>query len=436
MNSLQKALLQTTSPGGAALTPQDLNPVLMEYLGRLSPLYRLVAKKQAQGRVHEFVVRTSVPPAWFEGEVTTPSPTASGYERRAVQLKILRNSGGVSGFQQATSQRFVDALQTEIVGSLEGIADTLEWATIYGDSVDAYQFDGLEAFLRKNGVTAQPVANGGNILDVNAVVSLSDLDAMVDVAHATRAADRDAKVFIMSQQMISKISGLQTRINRTVETVETEGGFRFVTYRDIPILPSSIVRPTAVTSSPAVSVTATAGGTLANGTYHYRVASVTDAGEQVAGTSGSVTISAPNSTATLTWTADPDARLYKIFRGATSAHDNMALVDVIPARTYNAEGAVTGNVTTYADNGSKTPLVAFRPYAANDETIALVNISETRGLYYIGMVSPLGEPTDTFLTYIPLATRKSAFEYMIEAFTAVVVPYPQLHVIARRARVA
>lgn len=434
MEQLRKALLQSTGDG-VALIPQDLNPMLVEYLGRLSPLYNLIPTKQAEGRTHEYTARVALPSAWFEGEITTPSPVSSGYQRKGVQLKILRISGGVSGFQQAASRRFIDALETEITGSMEGFANALEWSTIYGDAdADAYQYSGIDTFLRNDPVAQKSVDNGGNFLDVNGVVDLSVLDAMVDVAHATRNADRDMKVFIMSQQMISKVSGLQTRVNREVPMVEFEGGFRVATYRGIPVLPTSYVRPSSVTTSPTVSAAAAAGGALPTATYYYRIASVTDLGEQVVGTSASAASASTNNTINLTWTADPNAKLYKIYRGDSAS--NTALLDVIAAKTYNGEGAVSGNVTSYSDTGAKTPNTAIRPLGAGEEQIMLVNVNRDRGVHYVGMLSPLGEPVNTFVSYIPLATRKSAFEYMIEAFMALIVPNPSLHVIARRAKIS
>jgi HK97 family phage major capsid protein len=436
MEQLQKALLQSTGDG-VHLAPQDLNPMLMEYLGRLSPLYGMIAKKQAEGRTHEYTARTALPGAWFEGEVTTPAPAASGYTRKSVQLKILRIAGGVSGFQQAVSQKFIDALESEIIGSLEGFANMLEWSTVYGDAAaDPYQFSGLDANIRSDATASKAVSAGGNILDVGGVIDLSALDTMIDVAHATRAADRDPKVFLMSQQMISKVSGLQTRVNREVPMIEFEGGFRFASYRGVPIVPSSYVRPSGVTTSPNIAAAKAAGGALADATYHYRIASVTDLGEQLIGGTANATTETTNNTVNLTWTADANAKQYKIYRGAAATAADMALLDVIAAKTYNGEGAVSGTVAAYADAGAKTPNTAIKPLSTGEEQLMLVNTSDVRGLQFVGMMSPLGEQTSTFVTYIPLATRKSAFEYMIEAFMAAMVPYPTLHVVARRAKLA
>ena len=139
---------------------------------------------------------------------------------------------------------------------------------------------------------------------------------MIDVVETYRGTNRDPKVFIASQQMISKLSGLQTKIQRTVQQVEFEAGFRLDTYRGIPMLPSGFVRPATTTTSPTVTATAAAGGSLADDEYFYRIASVTMYGEQIIGAENSATTATTNNTVALTWTADTNAKLYKIGRAS------------------------------------------------------------------------------------------------------------------------
>lgn len=437
MFELKKALQQTTS-SGQYLLPESLEPMLLEYLARIMPLYSMLGVTQAGAKTHEYTKRTAVPSAWFEGEVTGQNAQASTYVRESVQLKILRAWGGVSGFQQATSQRFIDSLEAELIGSMEGFAQTLEWSILFGNaSADAYQFSGIDTFLSSDAVAKTAISSGGNIANVDGVVTLTDLDNMIDAATAARGVDTDPYVFVASKPMISKISGLQTKISRTVQTVEYEGGFRMATYRDIPIYPSSLVRPAGVTTSPTVSASAAAGGSLPDNTYYYGISSVTDAGEQMVGTTASATTATTNNTVALTWTADPNAKLYKIWRGTTSgAADNLSLLTTIAAKTYNADGSVNANVTSFNDTGALTLNTNIKPLTTGEESIFLVNLSRLRGARLVGMVSPLGEQVANFISYVPLATRSSAYEYMIESFSALMLPYPTVHAISRRVKTA
>jgi hypothetical protein len=127
---LQKAL--TTTGDGAALLPYDLDPILHEELLKLQPLAVLMDIIEAGGKTHEYNVRSSHPMAWFEGEVTPQNNKNSVYARKSVQMKIQRIWGSVSGFAQAMDERFIDALATELEGSLEGMANILEYGFMWG----------------------------------------------------------------------------------------------------------------------------------------------------------------------------------------------------------------------------------------------------------------------------------------------------------------
>lgn len=125
---LRKALLTTASGSGSPLVPEDLEPVLVEYLYKISPLTAMLPVKRANGATHEFNRRDGVPSAWFEGELASTTQQTSSYSRNTVQVKILRTGGGVSGFARAAMRRFIDALEAEITGAVEGMADAIELA--------------------------------------------------------------------------------------------------------------------------------------------------------------------------------------------------------------------------------------------------------------------------------------------------------------------
>lgn len=334
------------------------------------------------------------------------------------------------------SDRFVDALSAELSGSMEAMAQAIEWAMMYGNDVDAYQFNGIDTYISENATAKKLISQGGSILNVDAALALTDLDAMIDNVSSYRGTAGDPMVFLASPQMISRVSGLQTKMSRESQMVEFEGGFRMRTYRGIPLYPTSMTRPLATTTSPTVTATAAAGGSLADATYYYAISSVTEAGEQLHGVIDDATTATTNNKVNLTWTADANAKLYKIFRGTTTGADNLGLLAVIAAKTYNADGSVNTNVAAWSDDGSLTPNTAIQPLATGEETVWLLNLSPERGVKMLGKISQIGEPINQWMTYLPLAPRKSAFEYMIETFMAQQVPYPYLHAIARRAKTA
>lgn len=309
---------------------------------------------------------------------------------------------------------------------------------LWGNDVDSYQFSGIDTFVTEEAAST-------NIFDVNGVITLSDLDDMLDAAEGFREVQRDPKVFLMSRKMISKVSGLQTKIQRQVPTIEYEGGFRMVTYNGVPIVPTDFVRPASTTTSPSdLSATATTGGTLSTGTYYYNIASVTLYGEQIAGGEVSVTVTGSNNAVSLSWTADSNAKLYKIYRGTSSGASNLNLIKVIAAKTYDSNGNVSGNVTSFTDTGYSATS-GVHPLSSGEECIFLVNLNETRGAALVHLLGEMGEAVGQgdidaavkrLIRYIPLATTKSAYEFILETFIALQVPWAKLHAIARRAKVA
>jgi len=322
----------------------------------------------------------------------------------------------------------MNALSGEIAGSIEGLADLFEYSMLWGNDVDTYQFSGLDTYIQEDKPTS--------IFDLNSVVTLTDLDNMIDSTETYRGTNRDPKIFVASQEMISKLSGLQTKIQRTVNQVEYEGGFRLDTYRGIPLLPSNFVKPATTTTSPAVTATAAAGGALADDEWFYRIASVTMYGEQLIGTEDSATTATTNNSVDLTWTADTNAKLYKIYRGTVTGADNLDLLTTIAAKSYDSAGTLSTNVAAYSDEGDLTVVSQVVPQSAGEQSIFLANLNPDRGMELVGNMSPLGDMISNFVAYIPLATTKSTFDYMIESFAALKVPYPEVHAISRRARIA
>ena len=92
-SELRKAL--TAAGSGQYITAEDLEPLIRDYLWFVSPLTAQVPLVRATSRVHEVARRTAVNRGWFEGESTDPSYSQSTYDRRTVQIKIVRTSGYV-----------------------------------------------------------------------------------------------------------------------------------------------------------------------------------------------------------------------------------------------------------------------------------------------------------------------------------------------------
>lgn len=418
---LRKALDTSTTNGGNNLLPYDLEPALNEELLKLQPLAELIPVVPAGGKTHEFTLRTSHPMGWFEGEATGANNQSSTYTRKSTMLKIQRIWGSVTGFAQAMDEPFIDALTTELEGSLEGMSNILEFGCLWGASDDlwsgdAYQYSGLMAHVFKNAPS--------NVIDAGGKISLDALDQAVAKVSAFRQSRNDPKMWMMGLRMRQIVDGLQTRVSMPLtQTVLGDGRFVMANYFNAPILETDFVVPEATTTSPAATATQgdNAEGTLAAATYTYQIASVTAFGEQVAGTaSAGIVADATHLHIHVTWTHDDNARLYYIFRKKDAGA--FQLLDIIPALTYKADGALDSVVEEYIDKGAKTP-VAVEPLADGEQNILLINRSPERGVAFLGKVDDMGRKIDRLFSYVELARVKDTYDYMIKGYLGLRVKY-------------
>jgi hypothetical protein len=433
---LRKAL--TTTGDGAALLPYDIEPMLNEELFKLQPLAQLIPVVQARGKTHEFNVRSSHPLGWFEGETTPANAKNSVYQRKSTQLKIQRIWGSVTGFAQTMDEAFADALATELEGSLEGMANVLEYSVMYGCSSDigftgdAYQYNGALPF------TAKYAPN--NIIDAGGnKIALDDLDSAIAAMGDYRQSRNDPKFWVMGMRMRQIVDGLQTRVQMPLTSSElNEGKLVMRNYDGAPIYESDYVVPASSSTSPAVTATLgdNAEGSLAAGTYTYKMSSVTVSGEQVAGTASSgVTADATHLHVHLTWTADANAVLYMIWRQLASG--GYFLLDIIPALTYDAAGTVNGVVEAYTDVGTKTPITKMKPLATGEQQIFLFNRNPERGMVFLGKVDDMGRPIDRLFSYVELARVKDTYDYMLKGYLGARIKYPNTAVaVVRHATLA
>lgn len=434
LSELKKAL--TTTGDGADLVPQNqLDSVLHEELLKAQPLAQLMSVLQAEGKTHEYRLRTSHPQGWFEGETTGATNQNGAYTRKTVSLKISRIWGSVTGFAQAVDARFVNALAEELEGSVQGMADLFEFGALYGvaDDIgfsgDAYQYTGILPRVYKF-ASANVIDAGGD------KISLTDLDNALFKASNFRQIRNDPKIWFMGQQMKQIVDGLQTKVQLPLTQAQlAEGQIVMDAYGKAGILESEYVVPDSVSSSPAAAGTIGAGGTLADGTYTYKIASVTMNGEQVAGTaSGNIVAATTNKTANLTWTADPAAKSYMIFRNVGGGA--FGLVDIIAAKTYDADGKVNGTVAAYADDGSKTINASVKPLASGEQMIVLANLNPARGAAFMGLIDDMGSPVDRMVSFVELARVKDSYDYMLKSYNTLRLMYPNVFSVIRHAKLA
>lgn len=431
-SELKKALLTSAQ---SALQAEDLDSILHEELLKLQPLAQLLEVVQAESKTHEYNVRTSHPQGWFEGETTPMAQKSGTYTRKTVQLKIQRIWGGVTGFAQAVDEKFIDALSTELEGSVEGMADLMEYGALFGtaDDIgftgDPYQYSGI--------LPRMYAYAPGNVIDAGGnKVTLDDMDQALAKAAGFRQVRNDPRVWIMGLRMKQVVDGLQTKVSLPLQdAILDDGKIIMPAYAGAPIYESDSVVPEGTTTSPDATHATAAGGALADDTYSYQIASVTMYGEQVHGTEGTdATTETTNNSVDMTWTADALALAYMIFRqdGGTGDYN---LIDIIPALTYDAAGTVNGSVEAWSDEGVLST-IAVKPLEDGEQVIALINAKANRGGAYVGMVDDMGRQIGKLLSFVELARVKDSYDYMLKSYLAFKLVHPNVNAVIRHAKLA
>jgi hypothetical protein len=430
LSELKKAL--TSTGDGDALNTIDLDQTLHEELLKLQPLAQILSVINAEGKTHEYRAKTSHPMAWFEGETTGANNKNGAYQRKTVMLKIQRIWGSVTGFAQAVDEPFINALAEELDGSLEGMANLFEYGVMHGtaDDIgftgDALQYSGLLPRIFSFAPT--------NVIDAGgAKIATTMLDAAIAKVARHRQTRNDPRLFMMGLEMKQVVDGLQTKVQIPLTSVTlADGRIEMDAYGKTPIFETDYLVPDAETSSPDADAVVAAGGSMADGDYYYQLASVTFYGEQAAGTaSAKVTVAAGDKSADLSWTKDPNAVLYMVFRKAGAG--DYQLLDIIPALTYDADDKVNGFVETYTDDGSKTPK-AVKPLAAGEEQILVTNTNPVRGLAFVGKIDDMGRKIDRLVSFVELARVKDSFDYMLKAYLTARLVYPNLSAVIRHVK--
>ncbi|MFI0914223.1 SU10 major capsid protein [Streptomyces abikoensis] len=394
-NELREAL---NAAGASALVPKIIDPMLLEYQRRYSPLVRSIPSRKWDSTVYYFNQRTARGQGGFVTDGGARPVSNSTYVQNQFTIRNIQAVGAVTGYSQAVTRQLIGDLRAqEIEGSIQGLYWDIENAVLWGNAGSTQyggypQFDGLDTLVSSFSGTTQ------NSIDFNAALSLGALDQLIDMVEQQSAmAVQDASwMFVMSPTAASRVAQLLTSQQRFVDRVEIASGLNVLTYRDVPLVKTSFLSARAFSMGTVTTATATSGGSLAAATYYYRIVPViARQGEVLPSAEVSQTTTGSTSTVTLSFStptgldgAQPN--LYKVFRStATGTETLLGYVDatvgvgadgVTPILTTSI---VDDGVTLTPKNGSTVPATvpatyvgtnaSLKPQATGQENIYLMS---------------------------------------------------------------
>lgn len=356
---LQEAL---TAAGVSALIQKVIDPMLLEYVRRYSPLTASIPAIHWESDQYYFNTRTALVPGGFVTDGGARPVGNSTYVQSNFQMAHLLALGAVTGYaQEVTRAQIGDLRRREIEGAVKGLYWDIETALVYGRK-DATangpypQFDGIAQFFKTGS------GNSQNMIDAaGAGLSLGWIDSLIDMVESNAAESIfDASwMIVLSPTANSRIAQLLTNQQR-FNSVTVAPGLIVPTYRDIPLVKSSFLASRGLQMNAVTTTPATTGGTLATGTFKYQVSAVMSRyGEILPCTEVSATTTANTSTVTLAFTppAGPDGAVplyYQVWRtalgGATGTETLLGYADGVVGTA--ADGVTTVYTTSIVDTGS------------------------------------------------------------------------------------
>ena len=356
-SELREAL---TAANSSALLPKIIDPLLLEYQRRYSPLVRSIPTQRWGTDVYYFNQRTVVANGGFVLDGGANPVSNSTYVQNNFQMKHLQVVGAVTGYAQEVTREVIgDLRRTEIEGSIRGITWDTETGILWGNSASTAngakpQFDGFDTQVSNfSGANQNAQDKAG------ATLTLAMLDELIDMVETNAAMSvfDDGWMIVSSNTAHSKVAQLLTNQQRFNDKVEVAAGLLVPTYRDIPLIKSSFLATRSLSMGTVTTATATTGGTLAAATYYYKISPViARQGEIAASAEVSQTTTGSTSTVTLSFSTPTGLEgsqpiTYEVFRSTTTGTET--LLGYVDATVGLAADGVTPVLTTsIVDNGA------------------------------------------------------------------------------------
>lgn len=445
---IRKAMLTSATNVAEGTIPEHLADVITNTAVRLVPELAIPTLKYDPQKFHSFNRLNSLPAAGSAmGEASTTPIRRSATSRASVQLKVMKRKGAVTGFLKSASKEYLDQPAAEMENHVLSFANDYRTYLLYGNKdADAYTFDGLDKFIATNrtnlGASSQVQTN------------LSVLDGMID-ANTRRQGQPHRKVFMMSPELLSQLSGLWTQVrdNRPASRIGTSdilvsGGYRLETYRGIPILETSGTRP--VTDMGVVTTaSAGTGGAIDDDEYFFRVAPVTWDGEQGACAEVSETTSNAD-TLTLSFAAVENALYYKVYCGLTTGVANTTLKKIVSAFTYDGDGTVSSTAVTsivFSSNPSTADASSVPTHMQSDlpltrtatvpmESVILWDLDEFQGMGKIAYTNDAGSRFRGLITPMELAQTDDNYPFLLKSYSGLIDSFEATSFLVRGFRTA
>ncbi len=225
-----KRTLGYSDISGVIIQP-EVDKIITEIIEYKNPLRQSVPRKQRGSDSWLLNRRTAAAGntvAQWINDVSEPDIDRGAYERVSFPFRTILARGRVTRFAKDAGASLNDLVAEEIEARSRAFRDMEENAMFYGDNTaNSLQPDGLDLLVTGNQRISAGTALGGTDL------TLAMIDETMDVAIggpdmicASKTGRRTINALLQAQQ-------------RFVDTIEVKGGFRVLSYDDVPIFAST-----------------------------------------------------------------------------------------------------------------------------------------------------------------------------------------------------
>ena len=227
-----KRSLDYAGTSGVLIQP-EVDKIVTEIIEYKNPLRQNIPRKQRNSDSWLLNRRSAAAAntvAQWVNDLTEPTVDRTEQSRITFQFRTLLARGKVTRFAQDAGRSYIDVLSEEIEARARAFKNLEENAMLYGNNgVTTTQPDGLTTLITGSQIIEQTAVMGG------AALTLTKIDETVDQCAGS------PDVMISSKQTRRKLNALLQADQRFVNTTEVAGGFRVLSYDDIPIFASTNV---------------------------------------------------------------------------------------------------------------------------------------------------------------------------------------------------
>lgn len=255
INELRRALAESTGGGYEGISdilPKEVDRIITQMVEHLNPVRQNLPRKKGSGAGVYINRRTpGATKAAFYADTDSFTEETGTYDQVSFLYKTIGTQGKVTRKGRAIGAAYIDILSQEMEAKADDFKDKEEYALYWGDSsTDSKEFDGLYALCDSaNEIGAGTDSTGGDL-------TLTLLDQAMDAIRGMPT------LLLCSKRTRRRIRALLQTQQRFVNVVEIKGGFKVLSYNEVPILVSNQIPDTMQVGAAGVTITSLTGGSF------------------------------------------------------------------------------------------------------------------------------------------------------------------------------